>query len=227
MKKEDNMSRDAQTADAVKILHRRYVGDDLERRAALEQERTHANVARQIYALRTRAGLSQKELAERIGTTQFAISRLEDADYEGHSLSMLRRIAQTLGGRVEVNFAQQERSVEPFVFRRLLHFLRRSKGLTLNELAERTDVPREELAAIEQEEGYCPTPRTMHLLARFYRLSLAKLAALAGAIHLPIDEIREPAFRFAAMSETFSELSQEEKHALRELVTALREGNSR
>ena len=93
MKKEDNMSRDAQTADAVKILHRQYIGDDLERRAALEQERTHANVARQIYALRTRAGLSQKELAERIGTTQSAISRLEDADYEGHSLSMLRRIA--------------------------------------------------------------------------------------------------------------------------------------
>ena len=42
---------------------------------------------------RTEAGLSQKELAEMIGTTQSVISRLEDADYEGHSLSMLSRIA--------------------------------------------------------------------------------------------------------------------------------------
>lgn len=107
------MSKDTQTADAVEILHRRYVGDDPERRAALEQERTHANVARQIFDLRTKAGLSQKELAERIGTTQSAISRLEDADYEGHSLSMLRRIAETLGGRVEVNLSQRERVVEP------------------------------------------------------------------------------------------------------------------
>jgi ribosome-binding protein aMBF1 (putative translation factor) len=106
MSKEERMSKHAQTGDAVEILHRRYVGDDPERRAALEQLRTHANVARQIYDLRTRAGLSQKELAERIGTTQSAISRLEDADYEGHSLSMLRRIAETLGERLEVSFTQ-------------------------------------------------------------------------------------------------------------------------
>ncbi len=91
-----------QTVDAVAILHRRYVGDDPQRKAALAQERIHAKVARQIYELRTAAGLTQRELAERVGTTQSAISRLEDADYEGHSLGMLRRIAEALGAQVDV-----------------------------------------------------------------------------------------------------------------------------
>ena len=38
------------------------------------------------------AGLSQKELAALIGTTQSVISRLEDSDYGGRSLTMLERI---------------------------------------------------------------------------------------------------------------------------------------
>ena len=50
-----------------------------------------------VHDLRTQAGLTQKELAARIGTTPSVISRLEDADYGGHSLSMLRRIAAAVG----------------------------------------------------------------------------------------------------------------------------------
>jgi ribosome-binding protein aMBF1 (putative translation factor) len=97
------MSTREQTADAAAILRRRYVGEDPARQASLEQERIHAKIARQIFELRTRAGLSQKELAERVQTTQSVISRLEDADYEGHSLSMLRRIADVLGARIDVD----------------------------------------------------------------------------------------------------------------------------
>lgn len=91
----------------VAILHRPYVGDDHRRQAELEEERIHARLARQIYDLRTRAGLSQRELAERIGTTRSAISRLEDADYEGHSLSMLHRVAEALGTEIEVKLVVQ------------------------------------------------------------------------------------------------------------------------
>lgn len=58
-----------------------------------------------IFAGRTGAGLSQKELAERVGTTQSVISRLEDADYGGHSLSMLQRIAEALGLRLDVSWS--------------------------------------------------------------------------------------------------------------------------
>lgn len=86
----------------VKILHDRYVGDDTSRRASLEKERLNAQVARTIYQMRTEAGLTQKQLADLIGTTQSVISRLEDADYEGHSLSMISRIAEALERRLKV-----------------------------------------------------------------------------------------------------------------------------
>jgi transcriptional regulator with XRE-family HTH domain len=43
-------------------------------------------------------------LAKKVGTTASAICRLEDADYEGHSLAMLRRIAEALGKRIEIRF---------------------------------------------------------------------------------------------------------------------------
>jgi transcriptional regulator with XRE-family HTH domain len=48
--------------------------------------------------------LSQRELAARVGTSASAICRLEDADYEGHSLSLLKRIAAALGTRIEIRF---------------------------------------------------------------------------------------------------------------------------
>lgn len=94
------MKNNEKTTNAVDILHRRYIGDNAERQASLEAERVHAQVARTIYALRKEAGLTQKELAKLIGTTQSVISRLEDADYEGHSLSMLSRIATALKQRL-------------------------------------------------------------------------------------------------------------------------------
>ena len=46
-----------------------------------------------IYALRKAAGLSQRALADLVGTTASVICRLEDAEFEGHSLAMLHRIA--------------------------------------------------------------------------------------------------------------------------------------
>lgn len=92
------------TTDAVEILHRRYFEGRPEKQALLEEERASAAVARQIYDLRTEAGLSQRELARMVGTTASVICRLEDADYDGHSLAMLRRIAAALGKRVEISF---------------------------------------------------------------------------------------------------------------------------
>jgi transcriptional regulator with XRE-family HTH domain len=70
--------------------------------AAFEEELSEAEIASQIYSLRKRAGLSQRQLAAKVGTTASVICRLEDSDYEGHSLSMLRRIATALGRTVKV-----------------------------------------------------------------------------------------------------------------------------
>ena len=62
------------------------------------------DVAMQIAALRDKAGLSQKELARKLGTSQQQVSRLESPAYEGHSLSMLRRVAKALRAEVKVTF---------------------------------------------------------------------------------------------------------------------------
>lgn len=90
--------------DGVEILHRRYFEDKPEMLALLEEERANADIAQSIYDLRQEAGLTQQELAELIGTKQAVIARLEDADYEGHSLSMLRRIAAALNRKVRIEF---------------------------------------------------------------------------------------------------------------------------
>src|SRR5215831_6347253 len=92
------------TKDAVEILDRRYYEGKPERQADLEEARANDEVARIIYELRTKAGLSQRQLAKLVGTTASVICLLEDADYEGHSLSMLRRIAGALNRRVEIRF---------------------------------------------------------------------------------------------------------------------------
>jgi predicted transcriptional regulator len=102
-----------QTTDAVEILRRRFVEGDAESEALLEEIRAEAEVARTIYRLRSGAKLTQKALAERVGTTASVISRLEDADYTGHSLAMLRRIAAALGRRVEIRFPAVKTAKSP------------------------------------------------------------------------------------------------------------------
>ena len=96
------------TKDALDIIER-MTGDDCQLREMIEQEVVNAQVARMIYAARTAAGLSQSQLAKLVNTSQPVIARLEDADYEGHSLSMLKRIAEALGKRVEIRFAPARR----------------------------------------------------------------------------------------------------------------------
>ena len=99
------------TRDATHILDR-MTGDDEEMRQLIAEETLNAEVARLIYEARTVAGLTQAELAERIGTKQPVIARLEDADYEGHSLSMLQRIALALNQRIELHFVPLEKTSE-------------------------------------------------------------------------------------------------------------------
>jgi ribosome-binding protein aMBF1 (putative translation factor) len=109
------------TSDAVAILDR-MAGESSELKQLTEQARVNAAVAQLIYAARNKAGLSQAKLAERVGTKQSVISRLEDADYDGHSLSMLQRIAVALGKQVSIEFEDAPRSrVRAARSRRLAH----------------------------------------------------------------------------------------------------------
>ncbi len=96
--------------DAVEILHRRFYEGKPARLKNLEETRANEEIARKIRELRTAANLTQAQLARLIGTTASVICRLEDADYEGHSLAMLRRIAGALNQRVEIGFVPIRRS---------------------------------------------------------------------------------------------------------------------
>lgn len=90
--------------DATTILHRKIIGNEESKIQSLKVERLNAAIAQQLYELRTSVGLSQRGLAEKIGTTASVICRLEDSDYEGHSLSMLRKIAGALGKEIKIEF---------------------------------------------------------------------------------------------------------------------------
>lgn len=91
------------TGDALRILDR-MVRDDREQRERIEKATLNCRVAQLIYDARTAARLTQLELARLIGTSQPTIARLEDADYRGHSLSMLQRIAAALHRPLRISF---------------------------------------------------------------------------------------------------------------------------
>lgn len=103
------MGKAKMTTDGVKLLHEWFVRGNAEMERLLDEERKNAEIAARIRALRTSAGLSQRQLAKIVGTTASVICQLEDADYEGHSLSMLRRIGAALGHRVELRFVRARR----------------------------------------------------------------------------------------------------------------------
>jgi ribosome-binding protein aMBF1 (putative translation factor) len=94
------------TTDAVEILRRRAMKDPT-LQELYEEEKIHYQAALAIRHARDAAGLTQAQLAKKIGTTQSVVSRLEDADYEGHTLKMLERIAEALKQRVFIHLAPE------------------------------------------------------------------------------------------------------------------------
>lgn len=89
-----------------RYLERKLKDPDFRRRYA-EAERAW-DVALQLSALRKARGLTQKQVADLLGTRQQAIARLESPSYAGHSLSMIRRYAQALGATVDVTVVPLE-----------------------------------------------------------------------------------------------------------------------
>ncbi|NET57074.1 MAG: helix-turn-helix transcriptional regulator [Symploca sp. SIO2E6] len=101
-----------QTNDALKIIDK-MTRTDSKLEAMVSQASINALVAQLIYQARTSSGLTQKQLAELVGTKQPVIARLEDADYEGHSLSLLQKIASALNHRVVIDLIPTERELHP------------------------------------------------------------------------------------------------------------------
>jgi ribosome-binding protein aMBF1 (putative translation factor) len=98
------------TTNAVKILKKRF-GDSPERRAEITEEKAKFSAACIVHEARRRSGLTQKELAARINTKQSVISRLENADYDGHTLVMLKKVADALDMNLEISFEPRKKAV--------------------------------------------------------------------------------------------------------------------
>jgi len=103
-------TRKRKTSSATDILRRRYYEGKPERVASLDAERLNARIAQLVHDLRTGADLTQAQLAEQIGTTASVISRLEDSDYNGHSLSILKKIAAVFSSKLEIRFVPLTKS---------------------------------------------------------------------------------------------------------------------
>lgn len=91
------------TSNALAIIDREF-GKDPEYYEMLAEERVMAQAARALYEARAAAGMTQLQLAVLVGTEQSVIERLEDGDYQGHSLAMMQRIADALDQRIELRF---------------------------------------------------------------------------------------------------------------------------
>jgi DNA-binding XRE family transcriptional regulator len=78
---------------------------DPELEREVREEVLHAQIARHVYQLRQEANLTQAQLAALIGTKQSVVSRIEDSDYDGHSVASLLRIALALKKELKIVFA--------------------------------------------------------------------------------------------------------------------------
>lgn len=68
------------------------------------------DIAFQIYDLRKKAGLTQKELAELVGTKQSNIARIESADYTGYTFKTLEKVTKALKAKLEIKIVPVDRS---------------------------------------------------------------------------------------------------------------------
>ena len=82
---------------------RRRASRSDEYRAEQARLRPYRDVARLVILLRTRAGISQEELARRVGTSKSAIARLESGRHQP-TVETLRRVADAFGTTLVIGF---------------------------------------------------------------------------------------------------------------------------
>ena len=78
--------------------------EDKKFKEAFEQECKNLIISEKIAQLRHKAHLTQEELAEKVHTTKSAISRYENNEYQGYSVSLLQKIASACGADLRISF---------------------------------------------------------------------------------------------------------------------------
>lgn len=101
------------TKNALEIIEKQLEKDPALKRAYLEEEKNY-HIGCKIREYRKAAGLTQKKLAQLIKTKQSVISRIENAEYQGHSLTLLKKIASVLGIDLEDLFETKNENPQVF-----------------------------------------------------------------------------------------------------------------
>lgn len=125
----------------------------------------------------------------------------------------------------DVGLLRSGDQMSPRVFGQLIEFARRSRGLTPEQLASNADIELSELVAIERDEDFVPTPRSVFNLARELRLAAGKLMELSGLAERRDQTLSQAALRFAARSEPSAKLTKAEREAFEEFVKVLVEAS--
>ncbi|MDP3974011.1 MAG: helix-turn-helix domain-containing protein [Candidatus Daviesbacteria bacterium] len=81
-----------------------------EMKGEMDKVREEWDIAFQVVNLRKKAGLTQKQLAELVGTKQSNIARLESADNTSYTRETLYKIAKALKARLEIRIVPLESS---------------------------------------------------------------------------------------------------------------------
>jgi DNA-binding XRE family transcriptional regulator len=80
-------------------------------REAFEKEYENLVISEKIAELRHKAHLTQEELAKKVSTTKSAICRYESNEYQGYSVSLLKKIASACGADLQISFKTRKTSV--------------------------------------------------------------------------------------------------------------------
>ena len=123
--------------------------------------------------------------------------------------------SQCIGGQAQDEF------IERHAFGSLVQLLRRSKGLSVEQLADASRVDPAEIISIERDPKHSPRPRTVYQLAAFLKLPERQLVRLSNLTTAHGTELRDAAIRFAAHSSKVMELTREESSALADFVEFL------
>jgi ribosome-binding protein aMBF1 (putative translation factor) len=89
---------------ARELMASRIYNGQPDRIAEREHTAREMSLGAKLRKMREDVGMTQSQLAKNIGTQASAISRLEDADYDGHSMGTLEKVAKALGMRLVIDF---------------------------------------------------------------------------------------------------------------------------
>ncbi len=92
------------TIDAID----KRIKDDPEFAAAVETELQTMHIEQELVALRTASGMSQRQLAAKLGVKQPVIAKLESGKSRNIGLQTLVRAVKALNGRVTVSISRDQ-----------------------------------------------------------------------------------------------------------------------